>query len=120
MQVRRLVLFIAVICVASGWLSWKQSVSVSAAQAPQQPAADTSPGVIRVETRLVLVDSVVTDKKGNYVRDLTAKEFKVWEDNKEQAITTFSFEGIPPRRRKTRNATWCCSSITRPWIWAIR
>lgn len=93
MQVRRLVLFIAVICVASGWLSWRQAVSVSAAQAQQQPAGDTSgPGVIRVETRLVLVDSVVTDKKGNYIRDLTSKEFKIWEDNKQQAITTFSFE----------------------------
>jgi VWFA-related protein len=93
MHVRRLFLFIAVICGASGWVSWRQAVSVSAAQAQQQPAGDTSgPGVIRVETRLVLVDSVVTDKKGNYIRDLTSKEFKVWEDNKEQAITTFSFE----------------------------
>src|SRR5215470_12577330 len=92
MQVRRLVLFIAVTCVAIGWLSWRQAVPVSA-QAQQQLAGDTSgPGVIRVETRLVLVDSVVTDKKGNYVRDLTSKEFRVWEDNKEQAITSFSFE----------------------------
>src|SRR5579864_569345 len=93
MRVRRLVFFVAVICVASGWLNWRQAVPVSAAQAQQQPATNTSgTGVIRVETRLVLVDSVVTDKKGNYVRDLTSKEFKVWEDNKEQAITTFSFE----------------------------
>jgi hypothetical protein len=44
---------------------------VSRAQAP----ADS--GVIRTETKLVLVDAVVTDKKGVYVRDLTAKEFKV-------------------------------------------
>jgi VWFA-related protein len=47
---------------------------------------------IRSESRLVLVDSVVTDKKGNYVHDLSQKDFKVWEDNKEQTITTFSFE----------------------------
>ncbi|MBV8906951.1 MAG: VWA domain-containing protein, partial [Acidobacteriia bacterium] len=54
------------------------------------------PGVlIQTETRLVLVDSVVTDKKGEYIRDLTAKDFKVWEDNKEQTIKSFSFEAAP-------------------------
>jgi VWFA-related protein len=60
----------------------------------QQPAeaADSEAGVIRAEPRLVLVDTVVTDKKGKYVRDLTQKEFKVWEDGKEQAVTSFSFE----------------------------
>jgi VWFA-related protein len=62
---------------------------VSRAQAP----ADS--GVIRTETKLVLVDSVVTDKKGNYVRDLTAKDFKVWEDGKEQTIKSFSSESDP-------------------------
>ncbi len=48
--------------------------------------------IIQSETRLVLVDTVVTDKKGNYVRDLTRKDFKVFEDNKEQTITSFSHE----------------------------
>lgn len=51
--------------------------------------------VIQTETKLVLVDSVVTDKKGEYVRDLTMKDFKVWEDNKEQTIKSFSFEADP-------------------------
>jgi VWFA-related protein len=55
----------------------------------QQPMA-TAP-VIRTESRVVLVDAVVTDKKGNYVHDLTQKDFKVYEDNKEQAISSFSF-----------------------------
>ena len=90
MRIRRLVLMVAVICLASGWMMWQQTAPVSAAPAPQQAASDSS--AIHVETRLVLVDTVVTDKKGNYIRDLTAKDFKVWENNKEQAITTFSFE----------------------------
>jgi len=47
---------------------------------------------IQSESRLVLVDTVVTDKKGNFVRDLTQKDFKVFEDNKEQTISTFSHE----------------------------
>ena len=60
-------------------------------RAQQQPPAV----VIQTETRLVLVDSIVTDKKSEYVRDLTVKDFRVWEDNKEQMIKSFSFEGDP-------------------------
>jgi VWFA-related protein len=61
-------------------------------QAPAQQEPIDSHAIIRSETRLVLVDSVVTDKKGNYVHGLTQKDFKVYEDNKEQPITSFSFE----------------------------
>jgi VWFA-related protein len=61
-------------------------------QPPQAaPSAEQQPAVvIKKESKLVLVDSVVTDKKGNYIRDLTQNDFKVFEDNKEQAISTFS------------------------------
>lgn len=55
------------------------------------PAANANVPVIRAETRLVLVDTVVTDKHGNYIRDLEQKDFRVWEDNKEQKVTAFSF-----------------------------
>jgi VWFA-related protein len=66
---------------------------IALAQAPQQPAPSTDPvETIKVESRVVLVDSIVTDKKGNYVRDLSANDFKVWEDGKEQAVTSFSRE----------------------------
>ena len=60
----------------------------------QQPPADSG-AVIKTETKLVLVDAVVTDKKGAYVRDLTAKDFKVSEDKREQNIKTFAFEADP-------------------------
>jgi VWFA-related protein len=52
----------------------------------------TAPPVIKSETRVVLVDAVVTGKKGEYVRDLTVKDFRVWEDNKEQTIQSFTRE----------------------------
>jgi len=45
--------------------------------------------VIKKESKLVLVDSVVTDKKGNYIRDLTQNDFKVFEDNKEKQVSLF-------------------------------
>ena len=57
----------------------------AASTAEQQPVV-----VIKKESKLVLVDSVVTDKKGNYVRDLAQNDFKVFEDNKEQPVSTFS------------------------------
>jgi VWFA-related protein len=47
---------------------------------------------IRTETRVVLVDTIVTDKQGDYVHNLTAKDFRVWEDNKEQAIKSVTLE----------------------------
>ena len=70
-------------------------VAVAQEQPPSTPSND-SVGTIKVETRVVLVDTVVTDKHGNYIRDLEAKDFKVWEDGKEQPVTSFSREDANP------------------------
>jgi len=83
MQLRHVMLTMSVFCLAGGGAKAQQP----GAQAPAEGST-----VIRTETRLVLVDTVVVDKKGAYVHDLTAKDFRVWEDNKEQAIKSFSFE----------------------------
>jgi VWFA-related protein len=63
----------------------------TAAPAPdaQQPA--NSQNVLRAQSRVVRVDVVVTDKKGNYVHDLTAKDFHVFDNGREQPIVNFSF-----------------------------
>jgi VWFA-related protein len=86
MKTLRLMLWLGLICLASGWIGWRM-LSAPAAQAQQVPEA-----TIKAEARLVLVDTVVTDKKGNYIHDLAQKDFKVWEDNKEQTIKSFSYE----------------------------
>lgn len=54
------------------------------------PAQQTT--TIQTETRVVLVDAIVTAKNGAYVRDLKPKDFRIWEDNKEQTIKSFAFE----------------------------
>ncbi|HKW57925.1 MAG TPA: VWA domain-containing protein, partial [Candidatus Acidoferrum sp.] len=76
-----------------------QNASQAPVDATQQPGA-----VIKAESRLVLVDAVVTDKKGNYVHDLAEKDFKVYEDNKQQPIASFSFGSDPnikgPQQRR--------------------
>src|SRR5271169_217757 len=93
MRHRRLVLFIGLISLASFWILRESGSSIPEVYAQQSSAASAPDvAVIRAETRLVLVDTVVTDKKGEYVRDLAQKDFKVWEDGKEQALTSFSFE----------------------------
>lgn len=72
------------------------SLSVPAtAQAPQTDAGQQPGTTLKVESRLVLVDAVVTDKKGNYVHDLTQNDFKLYEDNKEQRVVSFSFGSDP-------------------------
>ena len=92
MQIRRLIFSVFMICLLSGlMIRGLLSAQEVQAQQPAAPGGNSAP-TIRAETRLVLVDSIVTDKKGNYVRDLTAKDFRVWEDNKEQNIKSFSFE----------------------------
>jgi VWFA-related protein len=93
MRDSRLVLLIGLICLASCLIFPELGSDHPIAHAQQPAAAGTGDvPTIRTETRLVLVDTVVTDKKGNYIRDLAQKDFKVWEDGKEQPITSFSFE----------------------------
>jgi len=60
-------------------------------QAPEQQQPLATAPTIRTESRIVIVDAVVTDKKGNYVHNLEQKDFRVFEDNKEQPVTSFSF-----------------------------
>lgn len=60
---------------------------LTAAAAVAQPGA-----VIKTETRVVLVDTIVTDKQGDYVHGLAVKDFRLLEDNKEQKIQSLSLE----------------------------
>src|SRR5881398_2582785 len=78
-----------------GLFSGVHSVRAQQQPAPPPPQASApadqqAVAVIKKEAKLVLVDAVVTDKKGNYIRDLPQNDFKVFEDNKEQQVSTFS------------------------------
>lgn len=86
MHFRSVVQVASVLCLAGFMLP---------AQSPKAAVPADSGNLIRTETKLVLVDAVVTDKKGNYVRDLTAKDFRVWQDKAEQTVKSFSLEGNP-------------------------
>jgi VWFA-related protein len=47
---------------------------------------------LRTNTRLVVVDLVATDNKGQPVLDLKASDFTLFEDGKQQKISGFNFE----------------------------
>ena len=50
---------------------------------------------IRVETNLVTVNVAVTDKSGNYIKNLKREDFEVWDKGAKQPIDTFSAEDVP-------------------------
>jgi VWFA-related protein len=63
-----------------------------AAQAPpraREQAMDAPP-TMRVTTRLVQVDVVARDARGQFVRDLRAEDFILLENGKEQAVSVFA------------------------------
>ncbi len=91
MQIRHIWLALAALSMSGAALFAQDSQGQNKSQTPVADAGT----LIKTETRLVVVDAVVTDKKDNYVKDLNQKDFKVFEDGKEQSIKTFSFEADP-------------------------
>jgi len=65
------------------------------AASAQAPSPQTAPPTttIRVSTRLVTIDVVAQDKKGQPIPGLTKNDFELWEDGIPQEIREFSIEG---------------------------
>ena len=80
-----------IIAVALSLVIAAPSLAAQDAQ-PQSP----SPGDyrIRVTSDLVLTNVVVQDKQGNLVRGLTQDAFTIFEDSKQQRISSFDFENV--------------------------
>lgn len=53
------------------------------------------PPTFKSESKVVLVDAVVTDKHGEYIHNLTKDDFRVYEDGKEQQLVSFAAESNP-------------------------
>ncbi len=85
-----LILFLLTFCLAAQ----SQSDNKPAQPAPQTPAphAYESATVLKTVTRMVVVDVVATDRKGQPVTDLQQSDVTVLEDGKEQEIKVFSFQ----------------------------
>ncbi|MBX7169421.1 MAG: VWA domain-containing protein [Pyrinomonadaceae bacterium] len=55
-----------------------------------EKSTNSDEDVIRIDTNLVVLDCLVTDVKGNVITGLTAEDFVIKEDNKEQQIQSFT------------------------------
>jgi VWFA-related protein len=81
-------------CVAACVLVTAFSVRAQDASTPSTQSSGSPQGAVpptlRVTTRIVVLDVVVTDKKGNLVhRDLTRDDFSVFEGGQAQTIRSF-------------------------------
>ena len=72
------------------------TTALGAGQNPSPGSAENP--TFKVQVDYVEVDAVVADLNGNFIRGLTADDFKIFEDGKPQTITTFSIVDIPIER----------------------
>jgi len=72
-------------CTSMLLIAWVALVAQTGAPA----GPETAPLKLKAESRLVLVDAVVTGKKDEPVHGLTKDDFRLFEDGKEQVITAF-------------------------------
>ena len=86
---RALAALFALLVPLTAGLHGQRLVSSQAAMAQQNPQDSQAP-TLAVTTRLVVLDVVVTDRKGNLVhRDLTRDDFTVYENKQPQRILSF-------------------------------
>ncbi|HEX6467060.1 MAG TPA: VWA domain-containing protein, partial [Terriglobales bacterium] len=72
--------------------------SLVAAQQPSPPPKDPDL-VMRVTTRMVMVDALVLDREGHPVKGLKANDFTIAEDGARQQIASFSeYTSVPANR----------------------
>jgi VWFA-related protein len=70
----------------------------NAAPTPASPQSENVEGtaaVLKVKTRLVVVDVIALDHKGNPIADLKADDFILQEENKPQKVRVFNFQPGP-------------------------
>ena len=75
-------------------------VTTATAQQPQPPATTQGQPEVtfKTEVNYVDVDAIVTDARGNFVKNLTKDDFEVREDGKLQKIEMFSYVDLPIER----------------------
>jgi VWFA-related protein len=75
------------------------AVSQQGPIAPRQPTVEKTPVLpkpdIRIDSNLVLIPVTVTDPLNRFVTGLEKENFRIFENNKEQAISQFSSEDAP-------------------------
>jgi VWFA-related protein len=80
------VLFAAALAVLTPLVNAQTSGQAPTPTSSAQSASATRPFVLTIKARLVVLDVVVTDKTGKPVEGLSANDFQVFEDGRQQRI----------------------------------
>ncbi|HUF05532.1 MAG TPA: VWA domain-containing protein [Aridibacter sp.] len=100
MKLLRFVSFAAILAAFAGSASAQRTPNPSPTVQPEAPADD----VIRISSKLVLIDALVVDKENRQVKDLTVEDFEIYQDGKRQEITSFSYVDGSRRAEAARTA----------------
>ena len=87
-----LLLLVLVVGSAAAERPQQQSAPAQSPQTSQPPQSSQSDQTITVYVDLVNILFTVADRKGKFVTNLRKDDFKVFEDEKQQAVTNFSTE----------------------------
>lgn len=74
---------------SKGLLSKSAAAAIAAIMLITSGLAGQDDKPIKLKSDLVVIDATVTDKNGNFVRDLKAEDFAVYEENESQRIEFF-------------------------------
>lgn len=85
-----------IICSLFFIRAFGQGVAPSPTPQPTPPPGTDS--VVKISTTLIQIDATVLDKNGETVKGLTADDFEIYENNKKQPVTTFSYVELQPEK----------------------
>lgn len=90
-------------------------VSSVPAQNVKPTPVNNEDDVVKITTKLVQIDAVVTDKNGNQIKDLSIDDFELLQDGKPQKITDFSYVNTEtPGRSTAQNTIKNGTSVSAP------
>ncbi|MBK6796191.1 MAG: hypothetical protein IPG76_05185 [Acidobacteria bacterium] len=121
LRLKRGIMFLLMVISPAGSYSQQlpvptgESKAKASEQNPPKPDSSTqkqNEGIVRINTQLVQVDAVITDKKGRHVEDLTTAEIEMSVDGKQQPLTYFKHIKLSgtvsrelPAKKKTGNVS---------------
>ena len=89
-------MFTFLACAASVLGVQQSKEKATVPQSSDQSKAKKDDDVVRISVTLVQIDAVVTDQRGKQVTDLKPEDFELFEDNRRQQITNFSYVTAQP------------------------
>src|SRR5688572_9032024 len=95
-HVSALILTVAIVAPLATVVSLAQAPQTAIAPRPSSEQQTRETPTFRLSSRYIEVDAVVKDNDGRFVPDLTADDFVVYEDGRQQTIDQVTMIDLPP------------------------